>query len=147
MKISFTKKEYRDLLDILYIANWILSAHKVDDDPETKRYMKLQQRPLSFAKEMGLENLVEYVSEFQKHFPSKEYVDTSSAIDVIEKFEHDTFWDQLITRLSERDMIRQVGGDERVKKFSVEELFEKMIPFEDKYATEFETNGLDNLEN
>lgn len=33
MKIDLTRKEYRDLLDILAIANWVLNAHKVDRDP------------------------------------------------------------------------------------------------------------------
>lgn len=31
MKINFTKKEYLLLLDVLYMADWVLNAHKEAD--------------------------------------------------------------------------------------------------------------------
>ncbi len=61
--MEFTRKEYECLLDVLYIADWVMNAHKVEDAPKTEAYRKLEQKIFSYAKDMGFENLVEYVSE------------------------------------------------------------------------------------
>lgn len=145
MKINFTKKEYKFLLDILYIADWVLNAHKVEEDPRTEAYKILEQKIFSYAKDTGFENLIEYAPDHKEYFPTKEYEETGPAMEFIEEFENDTFWDQLINRLAERDLIRQVGGIENLSNLSFENRIEKTFPLEEKYATEFETNGLDNL--
>lgn len=146
MKINFTKKEYRFLIDILYIADWVLNAHKVEDDPRTRVYRILEQKIFSYAKEMGFENLIEHVTDFKEYFPSIEYEETSPALKFIEEFEIDTFWDELVDRLTERDLIRQVGGIENLSNLSFENRIEKALLLEEKYAAEFGANGLDNLE-
>jgi hypothetical protein len=50
MKINFTKKEYRLLLDMVEIAEWVLNAHKSDPSDEIKKYSDLYQKILSYAK-------------------------------------------------------------------------------------------------
>ena len=145
MKIEFTPKEYECLLDILYIADWVLNAHKIEDDPRTEAYKKLEQKIFSYAKEMGFENLVEYASEYKKYFPTRELEETGSAREFIEEFENDTFWDELASRLAERDSARKVGGVKNLFKLSFEERAEIIWSFEEKYASEFETRGLEGL--
>jgi len=145
MKIDFTGKEYRCLLDILIIADWVMNAHKVKDDPRTEAYRNLEQKIFAYAKDEGLENLIEYAPESKRYFPTREYDEDDQTRAFIEEFENDTFWTELIDRLVERDLITQVGGPENLSKLSFENRIEKTIPLEGKYATEFETNGLDNL--
>ena len=58
MKISLTQQEYQLLLDMLYIATWIIKAHKGGDDPQGQPYEELEQKLFSFAKEAGYENLI-----------------------------------------------------------------------------------------
>ena len=41
--------------------------------------------------------------------PTRRYEDTCSAMEFIEEFENESFWDELIDRLAERDTIREVG--------------------------------------
>ena len=60
MKINITKKEYRLLLDILSIADWVMNAYQTEDDPRTKPYEDLEQKFLSYAKDFGFENLIVY---------------------------------------------------------------------------------------
>ena len=145
MEINITKREYRDLLDILYIADWVLNAHKSSDDPETARYGKLEQKFYSRAKEMGFDNLIEYAPELERYFPTKEFEETITIAGFIDEFENDTFWVELIYRLADRDLARQEGGIENVIKLSTIERIEKSTRLEGYYATEFEANGLGNL--
>lgn len=145
MQIDFTKVEYRDLLDMIYIADWVLNAHKMADDPRTKRYGKLEQKILSYAKEMGFEHLVMYEPKFEKYYPTSTFEDLSSAYNFIKEYDNDTFWEELMDRLAERDLIEQEGGLSNVLRLSVEERLEKQWRLEEKYAVEFEENGLDNV--
>jgi len=145
MKVNITKREYRDLLDILYIADWVLNAHKTSDDPRTERYGKLKQKLYSRAKEMGFDNLVEYAPELEGYFPTKEFEEAIEIAGFIDEFENATFWVELIYRLADRDLARQEGGMENVAKLSTMERIEKSSRLEGHYATEFEANGLSNL--
>lgn len=145
MKIEFTPKEYECLLDVLYIADWVMNAHKVEDDPRTEAYRKLEQKIFSYAKDMGFENLVEYAPEHKRYFPTSELEETGPAREFIEEFENDTFWEELTSRLAERDSARKVGGVENLSKLSFEDRVKIIVPLEEMYASEFEKRGLEGL--
>ena len=145
MQIDFTKVEYRDLLDMIYIADWVLNAHKMADDPRTKRYGKLEQKILSYAEKMGFGHLVMYEPKFEKYFPTSTFEDLSPAYNFIKEYDNDTFWEELMYRLAERDLIKQEGSLSNVLRLPVEERLEKQFRLEEKYAVEFEENGLDNI--
>ena len=49
MKIEITKKEYRALLDVFHIADWVLHSYKTEEGPETEEYRNLEQKFFSFA--------------------------------------------------------------------------------------------------
>ena len=146
MKIDLTRKEYRDLLDILYIANWVFTAHREEVDPRTKQYSRVEQKFLSLSKAMKYENLIEYYPEDKEYFPTREFEETSSAHAFIDKFENDTFWNELTIRLSERDLVRQVGGFDKIDALPVEERIIRLGRLMEFYGDELARNGLDNLQ-
>ena len=143
--LPLTEKEYLTLLDIFEIAHWILYAHKIKEHPELDEYQQLHQKFLSYAQDMERENLVEYAPELKQYCVTRDYEDTSRFMDLIEEFENDSFWDELIHRLAERDLIHQEGGIGNVTKLSSEERIKKEILLQEMYAKEFEKNGLNNL--
>lgn len=145
MKINITKREYRLLLDILNIADWVLHAHHVQKPSETEGHRQLKQRFYSYAKEMGFKNLIEYIPKYEEYFPTAEFEDKSLYMNYIDEFVEDTFWDELIERLVRRDLVREVGED-NFKNMSITERFEKEDPIRQKYEEEFEANGLANLQ-
>ncbi len=55
MKINFTKKEYRLLLSMLEIAEWVMTSNDTgaEENPQTKPYKDVVQKLLSHSKEMG----------------------------------------------------------------------------------------------
>jgi hypothetical protein len=144
MKIEITKKEYRTLLDILHIADWVLHAYKTEEGPETEEFRNLEQKFLALAKEMGFEHFVEYDAEMKKYFPTHEYEETSSVMDVIVDYDNECFWDELTERLASRDLIQQEGRD----KFMAMDFEERLIKTEvlrEKYSKEFEQQGVNRV--
>ena len=83
MKINFTKKEYRQLLDLVFVGHWIVTA--TDEGAVESPYDAIQQKVFSFAKEMGCEDLVEYAKEFDKYFNTADLED--ELMGYIDKYE------------------------------------------------------------
>jgi hypothetical protein len=131
---------------VLSIAHWVLNAHKVDADPRTERSSKLEQKFFALAKQIKYENLVTFASEHNRYFPTREYEETNSTQTCITKYKNDTFWEDLVSRLAERNLARQLGGYDRIPLLSLEELFEKLGQLEEYYGDEFARNGLENLQ-
>jgi hypothetical protein len=143
MEIVLSADEYKNLIEMLYIAEWVMNAHNVNPDPSTERYTTLEQKILSLAKEFGHNKLVDYDSEFGEYFPSRT-VEEGITEKYIEEYDNETFWNELIDRLVDRDMIRN-NKEEDLNKMTIEERLEKEDPLRKKYETEFENNEIDNL--
>lgn len=144
MKIDITENEYRLLLDVLSIADWVMNSFKTEDDPRTKPYKDLEQKLMSCAKDFGFGDLIVYDQKLEGYYPTIEYEDAQMETGFIEEFEEDVFWDELCHRLAERDIIEEKGIDE----------FQNMAPIEkirvedqiiEKYDEEFVKNGIKNL--
>jgi hypothetical protein len=143
MKINFTKKQYEDLVKLVYLGTWMVNAHRTDDRVE--KYEDLEQYLLSFYKEFGMENFILFDEELKRFFPTKEFEEETDVEQYIDEYNNDIFWEELIDRLARRDFIREYG-EENVLKMTWEERFEKEQPFIDKYDEEFEKNGIENLD-
>jgi hypothetical protein len=143
MKINYTKKEYRLLLDMVEIAEWVLNAHKSDPSDEINIYSELYQKILSHAKEMGFENLITYDKDLGGYFATAEY-EESGHMRYIEEFEDDVFWDALPSRLAVRDLVKQVG-EKKYEEMEFVERATKLVELESVYYDELEEHGIDNL--
>ena len=108
MKINFTKNEYRFLLDMVEMAEWVLNSRKTDSSDEVKEYSEVYQKILSHAKEMGFENLITYDENLDGYYATAEY-EESEHMRYIEEFEDDVFWEALPHRLAVRDLVEQFG--------------------------------------
>jgi hypothetical protein len=144
MKINYTKKEYRLLLDMVEIAEWVLNAHKTASSDEIKKYSNLYQKILSYAKDMGFENLIVYDKDLDGYYATAEY-EESEHMRYIEEFEDDVFWDALPNRLAVRDLVKQVG-EKKYTEMEFEERAKKLLELESIYYTELAENGIDNLQ-
>lgn len=144
MKINITKKEYQALLGTLYVADWIFHAHSEQQTEETKVYRELENKVLSLADEFSMGNCIECNEKTKERFLSKEFIKGNKLEGHIEKFENETFWEELLERLARRDFLRQYG-EEAILKMSINERFEKEMFFHQKYDKEFGENGLENL--
>lgn len=143
MKINLTKEEYKTLVKALFLANWVISAYEVGEKPAKKPFSKLEQKILSLAKDFGQDNLVEYDEDLKMYFNTRKFED-----ELLDKFitpyDNYTFWEELIDRLSKRDLFSDYGQTE-LQKMEEKEIIEKLSQYEDIYSKEFEENGIENL--
>lgn len=148
MSIAIDKTEYRLLLDIVEMADMILTGHAVADEVEKQRkpYLDLIQKIYSHAKEYGYENLIEYDEEFKKYMPTREYEDTTATEDIIDDYDDQTFWLKLKSRLVQREYQRALAAGTIKKPDTMEDYFKLIIPLEEKFEEEFEAYGLEHVE-
>jgi len=59
LNIELTQHEYRDLLDILRIADLVLSGHRRMPDPRSETYRTVIQKLYELSGKAGLEGLME----------------------------------------------------------------------------------------
>jgi len=143
LKIEFTKEEYLKLLDMVNIADWVIHSYSTGEGEDTREYRELMAKVFSFAQEYGLD---EFVDQVEGSFePSRKFEDDSPGFDFIEEFEEEVFWDELIDRLTQRDMEEKYGEDWLDDFLENEELFREYQQKLLEYEEEFEKNGLEGL--
>ena len=142
MKIHFTKREYRVLLDMIYLADWMLHAH--ESERRQDEYHTLEQKILSLAKEFGCEDLVEHSESCDQYFPTRQQEESKAVQNAVENYNAHTLWDELISRLAERDVLKKFGED-ALNRMTGDERANLFWEAEKPYVDEFEINGLDRL--
>lgn len=131
MNIELTDKQFRRLLDLVYIGNWILNSTRGED--RFKDYDDLQEKLFSLCSKNGMNALVQFY--MGHYFPSKAYED-GGIHEAIADYEDAVFFDILAEELARRDML-----EENLSQDDMTELASRM----DDYMDEFEKNGIDNL--
>lgn|SRR5574341_16833 len=145
MNIELSAKEYRDLLDVLHIADVIMSGHRRGEDKRTERHRELIQKLYALAGGEGLDRLIRYNESAHKHVPTEEFEQNTPAHAVVDEFGDHLFWDELINRLSVRDAAQIAGGIERLNAMSDSDRQSVEVPIRQRYIEEFATNGVGNL--
>lgn len=144
MKIDFTNDEYRLLLDLLSIADWVMNSHKSEPDERVAPYEELQQKVFSHAAEGGFDHLISYDESLGGYFPTIEFENNSDDQIFIEEYDEDSFWEILAGRLAQRDLVDELGSEAFLETDPADRLTMEDKHAE-KYLDEFEANGIMNL--
>ena len=131
MQIELSKKEFRRLLDLVYIGNWILNSTRGTDRFED--YDNLETKLFGLCRTTGMDTLVQKWEGID--VPSRAFAD-GGIHEAIMDYEDTVFFEILAEELARRDMDYQP-----VSKENYDELVSRM----DDYIAEFEANGTDNL--
>lgn len=145
MKINVTKKEFKDLMDMLQIVQWIMNAHAVGVEDEKPHFNEIEQKIYGLAKEMGLGDLVEYSNEMGRFYPSYRYEEANDWEEYIDEYDENSFWSKLSGKLAARDLFAQVG-EQAFREMNVQERAAKLLELETWYDNEFEENGIKNIQ-
>ena len=128
MQIELSKKEFRRLLDLVYIGNWILNSTRGND--RFADYDKVESKLFALCRDAGMEGLVE---KWQgEDVPSRAFAD-GGIHEAIMDYEDTTFFEILAEELARKDM-----DDEAVNPDDINDLAQRM----DEYMQDFEENGL-----
>ncbi len=139
MNVTFTDEEYRRLMTLAYLGEWVVNAIKKEPDPA---YENLAEKIFSLAKDTPLESLVQFDEEKLEWIPSEAF-ETDAHV-IIDEYDDMTFWEELTGRLTERDLLakhgeRALGGMREDQRTRAASEIAKV------YTKEFEEFGLDRL--
>ena len=132
MQIDLTDKEFRRLLDMVYIGNWILNSCREEND-RFEDYDRLEQKLFALCPQHGLNALAE---KWRGHmYPSRAF-EEGGIHEAIADYEDAVFFDILAEELARRDMEAEGLNAE-----DAEELARRM----EEYFAEFDKSGIDNV--
>ena len=131
MKLELTTKQFRRLLDMAYIGNWILNSARGDD--RFRDYDEVESLLFAKAREEGMPTLAE---DWQGEVvPSRAFAE-GGIHEAIMEYENNVFFDILAEDLARRDM-----DDAPIDESNYDELTSRI----DAYIAEFEQHGTDNI--
>ncbi|MCL2045334.1 MAG: hypothetical protein FWG88_02995 [Oscillospiraceae bacterium] len=131
MKIELSDTEYRHLLDMVYIGNWILNATR--GSSRIRDYDKVQSRIFSHCIEQNMTALIEIGYGM---FRPSEAFENGGIHDAITHYEDSVFFEILAEELAHRDMGISPNGHENNAELSMRIA---------EYIQEFEKNGIKNI--
>ena len=131
MNIELTEQQYRYLLDLVYIGNWVLNSVREND--RIQEYDQVESLIFSHAPAHGMRKLVERLDG--QIIPSRAFAD-GGIHEAIEHYEDVVFYEILAEELALRDM-----DGEPLTRENYEELMNRI----DTYLSEFDEHGTDNI--
>lgn len=139
INISFTKAQYKTLLKLIYLGEWMHESHQTD---ESKDVTEVVQLIFSKTKEAGTESMIEYSDDLDKFFPTRNMEEIIHLL--VEEYDEYTFWEELAHSLAERDFFEKYDED-LLSHMTMENRFSLMQKYVEQYEKEFEMNGIENL--
>lgn len=131
MRIELSAREFRRLLDMVYIGNWILNSTRGDD--RFADYDNLESKLFGLCKNTGMQILVEDWNDTT--IPSRAY-EEGGIHEAIAYYEDNVFYEILAEELSRRDM-----GYADITDENYAEIAGRM----QQYMQEFQQSGVDRL--
>ena len=131
MQINLTNKEFRRLLDLVYIGNWVLNSIRGED--RFKDYDHVESKLFGLCQDTPMQALVEKWEG--EDVPSKAFAE-GGIHEAIACYEDVVFYEILAEELSRRDMAYPEITDE-----NDQEIVGRM----EDYMQEFRVSGVDHL--
>lgn len=131
MQLDLTNKEFRYLLDLIYIGNWVLNSTRGED--RFQIYDQLESKIFAHCRRNGMDTLVETWEG--QDVPSKAYAE-GGIHQAIAYYEDNIFFQILAEELSRRDMdYAEITEDN----------YDEIVSRMDRYMDEFQLSGVDHL--
>ncbi len=131
MQIDLTRRQFRLLLDMVYIGNWVLNSTRGND--RFQEYDDLESKLFALCRGNGMEVLAQ---DWEGTIvPSQPYAE-GGIHEAIAYYEDNIFYEILAEELSRRDMNYPEITDEN---------YDEILGRMDHYMTEFQHSGLDHL--
>lgn len=131
MQIDLTNKEFRYLLDLVYIGNWVLNSARGED--RFQDYDAVESKLFGLCRGTHLQALVEDWDGVS--VPSRAYAE-GGIHEAIGLYEDNVFYEILAEELARRDMNYPDINPEN---------YEEMMDRMNRYMDEFEQSGVDHL--
>jgi hypothetical protein len=107
MDLKLNKSQYETLLRLVFLGNWVVNGFKdkdkeqATDDLENYLYAK--------ARDFGLGDRIIYDEDADAHFLTS--AQEEPLLEELDAYKNDVFWDELMYRLADRDLVARFGED------------------------------------
>lgn len=143
MTIDLTPAQYTTLLKLVYLGEWMANGIRTEEERDEKVHQAAQNF-YSYATEAGAGDRVEYDKLHRHYSPTQALDEDPDVMRFREEYDGEIFWEELIERLAMRDFIERYGNQQWFGG-PVSKTPELQSGFIEKYACEFEQNGVENL--
>ncbi len=141
MDIKLSRAQYETLMRLVYLGNWVVNGFRdKDKDADSDA---LENFVYAKARDFGLGDRIVYDEAADAHFPTESQ--ESEWMADLDDYKNDLFWDELMYRLADRDLVARFG-EANVEAMPVEERKRMEDELADQYYKEFEKTGLDRLQ-
>ncbi|MDF2460838.1 MAG: hypothetical protein K0S68_241 [Candidatus Saccharibacteria bacterium] len=138
MQVHLDPDQYRKLVELAYLGEWVINAHH-DTDYQDDQATSAVQALLKAGPVEGIGR----DDETGEYFLEADWVERLYD-DYILDYDDHVFWDELTERLAARDLARErgVSPDDILRDDDLMEL----RPLEERYRQELEENGVERLD-
>jgi hypothetical protein len=138
MKLELDATEYRKLIELAYLGEWMVNAQH-DPDFHDEEARSVLQKLLAAQAQPD----VDRDEETGDFFMSTDWIEELYDQYVVDYDDH-VFWDELTERLAQRDLARERGVP--VEEVNRDDDLPELRPLEEKYHQELGDRGLERLE-
>ncbi len=131
MQIDLTSREFRLLLDMVYIGNWVLNSTRGED--RFQDYDNIESKLFALCRKHGMAVLAQ---DWENTVVPSEAYANGGIHEAIAYYEDNVFYEILAEELSRRDMdYPEINEDN----------YDEIITRMDRYMSEFRNSGVQNL--
>ena len=141
MQLNLSDKEFKTLLEITFYADAILNSIHEDKAFMNLDVLAFKQKIYDLADDSDLSNWIDDSNPDDLELTSQK---EEKLMDNLFRYEEAVFWENLVDKLVERDMIKKYNLG-TVKRMSADELMEKEKEFRAKYYSSFQRMGIKKL--
>jgi hypothetical protein len=138
MHHKLTAKQYRKLIELAYLGEWMINAQH-DPDFHDEEARAVLQKLLADHPQAN----VKLDDETGEYFMTSDWVEQLYDQYVVDYDDH-VFWDELTERLAQRDLAKERGVP--LEEVNRDDDLTDLRPYEEHYHRELEDHGLDRLE-
>jgi hypothetical protein len=133
------------LVEMVSLATEMAALHPSDTGQAGyARFEGIENKVLEAAKSKELTGIIGFDMERGKNRVTEKFQDSAYFQKCFHEVRNAVFWEELMIRLEERELIQEIGpaANEALNK---EELRQKAVPLEKRYWEKFQKDGIDLL--
>lgn len=145
MHLRFTEEELATLVEMVSLATEVANINQNDDAAANfTRFEDVENKVLESAKHAGLGSWIEFDPSRGKHRVTEEFQDRSFFQQSLDELRNNLFWEELMIRLAERDLVKEFGED-KWNAMSEEKQRHAAKKLEQRYWKKLSRDGMENL--
>ena len=145
MNFRFSDSEIHTLVDLLSLATMVAEwNHHPAFQNQMAVINRLENKIFEHLHHAGYHQMIEFDEIEQRYQVTDEFEKKSFFSQCYEEFRQESFWEELVIRLADRDLARRIGF-EAWNQLSEEQRRAQTVEQEKRYWMELEKHGIDHL--